>query len=135
MVKMVEVSPEDIPTERLGRRGRVSYPMLKSFLEANVRCVKLDTTGYVKNPAYLRSVLYSYIKSHKLPIKLFSAGGEMYLLRLDMTKDGSLIEDWKPDEDVATEGAGGLLRDMAAQSITPEEVNARFEVEKRVTTK
>lgn len=134
MVKLIEVDASEISTERLGRRGRVSYPLLKSFLESNVRCVKIDMAGLDKNPAYLRSVLQTYIKSHQLPIKLFAAGGDLHLLRLDMDDKGQLIPDWKPGE-TTTEGNAGALRSLEAAPITPGEVQERFTVERRQTVK
>lgn len=134
MVKLIPVNPGDIPTNREGRRGRTSYPLLKMFLESNVRCSKLDLTGLDKNPNYLRSVLFSYINSHKLPIKIFSAGGELYLLRLDMDEEGVVDPNWTSEEK-ATEGAGGLLRDMPPQAITPTEVTKRSKIEKGKITK
>lgn len=137
MVKLIEVDPADIPTERLGRRGRVSYPLLKSFLESGIRCAKLDTTGLDKNINYLRSVLYSYIRSHGLPIKLFSADGDLHLLRLNMNAAGEIDPNWKPDtsEERPTEGAAGHLRDLEAEMISPIEVERRFQQEKGKSTK
>jgi hypothetical protein len=124
MVKFVEVDPADVPTERLGRRGRVSYPIIKGFMETNYRVAKIDITGLGKNPAYLRSVLTAYINSHSLPIKLFAAGGDLHLMRLDMDDEGNVIPNWKPDM-ATTEGNVGAERDIEAVPITPEEVEAR----------
>lgn len=129
MVTFTPVDPASLKTERLGRRGRISYPLLKSFLEANVKLAKLDLTGLSKNPNYLRSVLTSYIKSHKLPIKLFAANGDLHLMRLDLNNDGTPIPNWKPDTDVATEGYGGLERDTPATPLTDDEVDRRFHAE------
>lgn len=134
MVTFVKVDPKDIPTERLGRRGRVSYPLLKSFMEANMKVAKLDLTGLEKNPQYLRSVLYSYIRSHKLPIKVFSAAGDMHLMRLDLDNDGNPIPGYSYEES-ATEGAAGHLKDMEAKPIDGAEVDARFKQEKGQVTK
>jgi len=103
-------------------------------MEANLKMAKLDLTGLEKNPEYLRSVLNSYIKNHKLPIKIFSAQGEMYLMRLDIDNDGKLIENWQAQE-VATEGAAGLMRHTPAVPITSEEVAKRFNAEKNQVTK
>lgn len=133
-MKIIPIAPADIPTNREGRRGRVSYPILKSFLEAKIRCGKLDLTGVKQNPTYLRSVLYSYIRNHKLPIKIFSSSGELYLLRLDMDDEGEVNEDWVP-EDETTEGSAGHLRDVPAEIISPEVVGKRFAKEKRLSTK
>lgn len=135
MVKFVEVDPSEINTERLGRRGRVSYPLLKGFLEADIKMAKLDLTGLVKNPNYLRSVLYSYIRSHKLPVKIFSAQGEMYLMRLDMDASGVVDPNWKPQEDEASEGSKALQRDETPVPISAAEVAERFNKEKGQITK
>lgn len=134
MVKFVEVNPADINTDRLGRRGRVSYPLLKAFLEANIKVGKLDLTGVSQNPNYLRSVLHSYIKSHKLPVKLFSAAGDLHLMRLDLDNDGKPIEGYSFQE-AATEGAGGLLRNEEPMPINDIEVEKRFQQERTQITK
>ena len=135
MVKLVEVNVADIPTERLGRRGRVSYPLIKSFMESNMRCAKLDLTGFAKNPAYLRSVLGSYINTHKLPIKLFAANGDLHMLRLDLDAKGAQIE-WTPDEEGGpTDGNPGLKRDEEPIMLDSIEIERRFETEKHKTTK
>lgn len=133
MVKFVDIDPAEINTERSGRRGRVSYPILKAFMERNAKVSKLDLTGLDKNPQYLRSVLHAYIKSHKMPIKVFSADGELHLMRLDLDNDGNAIP-WEP-EMLATEGAAGHLRDAEPRPINSDEVNSRFEKEKGKTTK
>lgn len=134
MVQFIQVDPANIPDKRMGRRGRVSYPLLKSFLEANMKCVKVDLTGYNRNPTYLRSVLTSYIKSKQLPIKLFAAEGDLHLLRLDMDDEGNIDPNWKCEE-VTTEGNLGLMRNTVPLPITPQEVQNRFNVEAGQITK
>ena len=142
MVKLVEIDPANIPTERLGRRGRVSYPLLKSFLESQMRCAKLDLAGLDKNVNYLRSVLYSYVRSHNLPIKIFSASGDLHLMRLDMDDAGNIDPDWKVKNtaimnggDIPTEGNMGALRHLPAEEITDIVVERRFSQEKDKITK
>lgn len=132
MVKFVDIDPKDIDTTRNVRRGRVSYPIIKAFMERNTKVSMLDLTGLHKNPMYLRSVLGSYIKSHNLPIRVFAANGHLHLMRLDLDNDGNKIP-WEP-EMRATEG-GGLMKDIEPQPISPDEVKARFEEEKGQTTK
>lgn len=134
MVKFVQVDPAEINTDRLGRRGRVSYPLMKSFMEANIKVAKLDLTGLNKNPQYLRSVLTSYIKSHKLPVKLFAAAGDIHLMRLDLDNDGNLIEGYEP-EMATTEGNQGAERDLEPMEIDHVEVQRMFEREAGQTTK
>jgi hypothetical protein len=134
MVKFVAVDPADIPTERLGRRGRVSYPLIKSFMEMNIKVAKLDPEGLNKNQAYLRSVLGAYIKSHSLPIKIFAAGGDLHLMRLDLNNDNTPIPDYQP-EMATTEGASGHQANMEAQPITAATVAERAAEERPRTTK
>ncbi len=133
MVKFVDVAVDDIPWERQGRRGRVSYPILKSFLETRKICVILDRTGMQQSFQGLYSCLRSYIGTHEMPIKIFSSAGEIYLMRLDIDKDGNDIENWQ--ELGTTEGASGSERDVPAVPITPKSAKARKKVEKGKTTK
>lgn len=96
-----------------------------------MKLAKLDMKGFEgKNPAYLRSVLTSYINSHNLPIKLFSAQGDLHLMRLDLNNDGSPNPDWEKENQKTTEGAAGHERDMAPVAITGEEVDKRFAQER-----
>jgi len=134
MVKFVEVNPAEIETERLGRRGRVSYPLIKSFMEANIKVAKLDLTGFDKNPTYLRAVLSAYVKSHSLPIKIFSAQGALHLMRLDLNNDGSVNPEYAA-EMATTEGAAGHLRDLEPVPLDGAEVAKRFAEEKGLITK
>ena len=133
MVKFIKVDPAEIDTNRLGRRGRVSYPLLKSFMEANIKMAKLDLTGYEGNPINIRSATTYYIKAHSLPIKIFSAGGDMYLMRLDFDSNGKPIENWQ--EEAASEGALGKERGVAAVPLNAAEVDKRFNKEAHKTTK
>jgi hypothetical protein len=132
MVKFVDIDPKDIDTARAGRRGRVSYPILKAFMERQTKVSKLDLTGLNKNPAYLRSVLQAYVTTHKMPIKVFSANGELHLMRLDLDNDHKPI-DWSPDIR-ATEGGGDEIN-MDAVPLDDDEVDKRFEDEKSESTK
>lgn len=134
MVGFVQVDPSEIDTSRLGRRGRVSYPIIKGFMEANIKCARLDTEGLDKNPQYLRSVLTSYVKNHNMPIKIFSAQGDLHMMRLDLDNDGNPLEDWE-QELTTTEGAAGHERDLTPMPITPGEVEKRFQEEKGKYTK
>ena len=123
-MKFVEVDPHEVPNFRENHRGRVSYPILKTFLESNMVLAKMDRTGVQQSFQSLYSALTAYIRSHNLPVKIFSRGGEIYLARLDLDADGNKIEDW--DKPKVTE---------QAQPITSIEVERRFEEEKGQTTK
>lgn len=130
MVKYVPIEPDNVDNIRRGRRGRVSYPILKGFLESGHFLVKLDTTGMQQSHQSLYSSLGSYIRNHELPIKLFSRAGDLHLMRLDIDKDGNKIENWQQkqeDRETAT--------DKPLKAITSDEVERRFKEEKGKTTK
>ncbi len=133
MVKFVDIDPKDIDTSRQGRRGRVSYPILKAFMERQTKVSKLDLTGLGKNPTYLRSVLTAYVRSHEMPIKVFSANGDLHLMRLDLDNDHNEVE-WTPEMET-TEGNVGMHRDDAATPLDSAEVTKRSAKEKGKTTK
>lgn len=91
MVKFNPVAPEDIPNLREGRRGRVSYPILKSFLETNMPIAQLDRTGMSQGLQSLNMCLGQYIRNHDLPIEMFTRRGEIYLARTDVDEEGNII--------------------------------------------
>ncbi len=127
MVKFEEVDPSEIDNLRQGRRGRVSYPILKGFLETNFFLAKLDRTGVQQSMQSMTSSLGAYIRSHEMPIKLFQRSGQIYLMRLDIDENGDPIEDWAEKKLDDAQGT--------PVPITVEEVAARFEEEKGQTTK
>jgi len=50
-VKIIEVDPEDMPSmSDVRRRGRVSYPIIKMFMESNLYSGKVDTSGMPQKP-------------------------------------------------------------------------------------
>ena len=92
MVNLVPVDPSTLGTsKRDGRRGRVSYPIIKMFMELNKIACAIDPASTDKNPQYLRSVLTAYVASHKLPIKIFSSNGILHLMRIDTDEDGNIL--------------------------------------------
>ncbi len=127
MVKFERIDPTEIDNLRQGRRGRVSYPILKGFLETDFFLAKLDRTGVQQSMQSLTSSLGAYIRSHELPIKLFQRGGEIYLMRLDIDENGDPIENWleKKEEDATG----------TPVPITSVEVDKRYKEEKDKTTK
>ncbi len=132
-MKFIDIDPKDIDTTRLGRRGRVSYPILKAFMERNHKVSKLDLSGMSQNRNYLRSVLTAYIKSHDMPIRVFAADGEIHLMRLDLDVENNPIE-WSPGMET-TEGAAGSERDAKPKPISAAEVRKRSKAEKKNPTK
>jgi hypothetical protein len=97
MAKFTQVSPEDFPNLRDARRGRVSYPILKGFLETGYPLAKLDREGITRPVQSLTVSLSMYAKSHSMPIKILTRGGEIYMLRLDLDDSGKIDPNWSPD--------------------------------------
>ena len=128
MVKFVEVGPDEIENVRYSRRGRVSYPILKGFLETGLFIARLDLTGLQQSKQALSTSLTSYIRNHNLPIKLMQRSGHFYLMRIDIDDRGNPIPDWAEKD---------LNEHIEQESveITPEEVSKRFDQEKGQTTK
>jgi len=123
-----EVPLDEIPNMKEAHRGRVSYPILKSFLETGYVCAKLDRTGMQQSLQSLTSSLTAYIRNHDLPLKMFMRKGEIYLMRLDLNPDGTENPDWQDEMRQARE-------DRDVRDINPEEVARRFTEEKDKVTK
>ncbi len=113
MVKFEPVDVDEFESEiasaKKGHRGRVSYPILKMFLESGHYMAKLDRTGMQQSLRGLYSCLRSYIENHKMPIQLRQRSGEVYLQRTDIDKNGNPID--KEEQERA--------RDEEAAAITP----------------
>jgi hypothetical protein len=127
-MKFNQVGAEDIPNIRQGRRGRVSYPIIKGFLETGYFLAELDLTGVQQSQTALRSSITAYISSHDMPIKVFSRQGKMYMMRLDIDENGKEIENWQANQD-------GDSATAEAVPVDPKEVAKRFAEEKGQTTK
>jgi hypothetical protein len=89
-MKLVPVDPKTIEMVRRGRRGRVSYPILKMFLESASPVSKLDRTGITQSMMSLRGSLNSYIQAHGLPVEMWQSDGEIYLARTDVDDTGNI---------------------------------------------
>jgi hypothetical protein len=129
------VDPQMIRNRSAGHRGRVSYPLLKSYMESNLPVAKLKMDGIQQSLVALRSSLTAYIKSHDLPVYVFQRDGDLYLARYDMEVDEEgtvhLIEDWKKNSPYASRGTNrGALADTPATPVNMDEVNKRYEEEK-----
>jgi len=128
MVKFIDVDPTKVDDVALAHRGRVSYPILKAFLETGKFVVQLDRTGMQQSFQGLYSSLGSYIRNHHLPVKLLSRGGQLLLMRLDIDKDGKQIPDWE-------EKLLMTLVEGEPEEITTEVIDKKFEQEKNKVTK
>jgi hypothetical protein len=92
---------------RQGRRGRVSYPVIKGFMEAKdpetggpLFMGMVDRTDMPQKAGALCGAVKYYARTHGLPVHAFTRRGECYLMRLDIDEDGTEIEDWsrEPEE-------------------------------------
>ena len=128
-MKLVPVDPNEIEELRSSRRGRISYPILKMFLESGSPCSQLDRTGVQQSMLALSSSLGAYARSHNLPVKLIQRKGELYLLRLDINADGTPNTDYNPDENTGDEA------DKPVLDLTPSNIEERLEQEKPLVTK
>jgi hypothetical protein len=123
VVRFIDVDPKEIPNLREGRRGKVSYPILKSFLETNKVLVMMDRAGMKQSVQSLTMALNTYIRNHDLPIKIFQRSGELYLMRTDVDDNGDLInKDYKVGDPV--EGVDEEAEDIV--DLTDEEVAANY---------
>lgn len=128
-MQFIEVDPNEIPNYREGRRGRVSYPILKSFLETGKYMVQIDRTGVQQSFQSLYSCLNAYVKNHGLPIKLFSRQNQIYLVRTDLNVDGTPIQ----TPQMSPEMQAQMMPE--APKLTGEEVQRRFSEEVNKSTK
>jgi hypothetical protein len=142
MVKFIDVDPNEIPNLRDGRRGRVSYPILKSFMETGKVLAKLDRTGIQQSLQSLNSSLGAYIRSHNLPLRVFNRQGEIYLARTDtdlFTEDGMAAPAINIDTMARVRDNVGVASDelLADDSIPDldDEVEVRATIEAGQTTK
>jgi hypothetical protein len=121
-MKIVPVSPEDFPDVRDSRRGRVSYPIVKMFLESTDEegnptvLAKLDRDGMQQSLQGLTSAVGSYIRNRDLPIRLFTRGGEIYLMRKDLNRDGTPDQEWVDEHKPLTETDPDSLPTISAET-------------------
>jgi hypothetical protein len=94
MVKYVQKTLEDINNVADTRRGRVSYPILKGFMETGFQVAEVDLAGTGRKAQDLVLLLKPYINNHKLPIKAIVRRSRLYLIRLDKDEEGEAIPDW-----------------------------------------
>lgn len=77
-MQFTEVKREDIPRTR-SREGKVSTSLIKGFLDSGLELVQVDVSDQDKKMESIRSTVANYVKRHELPVKVFTAGGNLYL--------------------------------------------------------
>jgi hypothetical protein len=137
MAKWEAIDLNEIPNFREGHRGRVSYPLLKSFLESGLPIGKLDRQGIQQTLLTLNSCLNAYIQSHNLPIKIFQRGGEIFAARTDLDPQGKPNPLYNQIQNIPRQGKlqPASPEDIAAAPpITDDEVDTRFAASRNNTT-
>jgi len=104
MVEFVAVDPKDIGAVEQTRKGRISWPILKMFIESGIYIAKIDrnTVKDCRNPtaSHLNMLLRSYLSRHpEVPIKIMMMEKEIYLKRLDIDKDGKPVDGWQKQQE------------------------------------
>jgi len=94
-VQFIQRTIDDIDNTADNRRGRVSYPIIKGFMETGFQVAEVDLTASGRKPEQLQLLLASYISTHKLPIKVLKRRSKLFLLRLDINEKGEPIPDWQ----------------------------------------
>ena len=94
-MRFVKVDPReasDLLAREAVHRGRVSYPLLKSFIESGMFLARLDREGIGQKSYVLTASLRAYAKSHNLPVEVFTRQGEVYFKRLDIDEEGNPVK-------------------------------------------
>ncbi len=94
-VTFVKRTLEDIDNTREGVRGRVSYPIIKGFMENGDQVSEVMLEGTGRKPETLQMLLRSYVETHRLPVKVLCRKKRLFLIRLDIDDKGKAIPDWK----------------------------------------
>ena len=77
-MQFTAVTRDSIPQTRT-REGKVSTALITGFLESGLELVQVDTSDQDKKMESIRSTVSNYVKRHELPVKVFTAGGNLYL--------------------------------------------------------
>ena len=76
------VSREDIPQSNT-REGKVSTGIFREFLASGEEVVQVELEEDGKSIGSVRSTLSNYVKRHNLPVRVFTAGGNLYIERAE----------------------------------------------------
>jgi len=90
-MKLVQVHESEVLARGGGRRGRISWPILKMFMESNIHLCMLDREGLQQTPTQIAASIRAYAVKKELPVKVFQRGGEVYLQRTDIDSKGNPI--------------------------------------------
>jgi len=132
------VDPRTVGNKGPGHRGRVSYPLLKEFMESGELMAAVEQKGMQQSLMSLRATLTYYIKSRDLPVHVFQRDNEMYLARLDkeMLEDGTVVDvtNWKEIRDASNGANSGEFVNEEPKSIM-EDLNKQYDENVNAITK
>lgn len=115
--KFIKKDLEELDNMRYSRRGRVSYPILKGFMETGYQLAEVQQEGSKRKPFSLAMLLRAYIERHNLPIKTLMRGGKLFLMRLDIDDKGNPIEDWQQKLIDERNDTAAKIEDITAEVI------------------
>lgn len=99
--RFIALDPEEVEEvmnhDASSRRGRVSYPILKGFLESGMEVAKLNREGLGHPAMHYQTLLKMYIEGHNMPVRLRLVNGELYLIRKEVAEEGEEKEDTKKE--------------------------------------
>lgn len=95
--RFIALDPEEVDEvmnhDASSRRGRVSYPILKGFLESGMEVAKLNREGLGHPAMHYQTLLKMYIEGHNMPVRLRLVNGELYLIRAEVEEGEEKKED------------------------------------------
>jgi hypothetical protein len=122
------VEIDDIPANQGGANGRVSFPLVKAFMDSGLASAKLNREMIDENRTIksLRGNIRYYVRQHKLPIMVHLVDGELYLIRTDMNEGFKSEWEIQQDKDEAKMHRNNLLKTVIPSApsvdLTDEEI-------------
>ncbi|KKN55903.1 hypothetical protein LCGC14_0577460 [marine sediment metagenome] len=100
-----EEAQEVMSHDSSNRRGRVSYPILKGFLESGMDVAKLNREGLNHPAMHYHTLLKMYIEGHNMPVALKLLNGELYLIRKEYAEQNEETNDEQKEAPKLTKAA------------------------------
>lgn len=113
-ITFVRRTLDEIENSADSRRGRVSYPIIKGFMETGYQVAEVDLTESGRKPMTLQVLLKSFIDTHQLPVKVLLRRGRLFLMRLDIDEQGKEIPNWKELLEEEKRATVGEVEDITA---------------------
>lgn len=80
-MKITEIDPADLPTVN-ARENSASAQLFKQFNESAATLIQVELDETDKSVASVRSTMGNYVQRHKLNIRVFTRGGNLYLQKV-----------------------------------------------------